>query len=118
MYIKLDRDYEVKTTLGAIREIERAFDNSFFEVINGVTNMKIEQQIKLLYIGVKKANPDMSEQRFNELCDDNLGLVELIEALEKYLVALQFSGLSESEVQEKLAKKSQPTVSTAGKKAK
>ncbi|MCL2369841.1 MAG: hypothetical protein FWC80_01230 [Firmicutes bacterium] len=105
MHIKLDKEYEVKVTLGTIRDIERIFDKSFFDVINMVATMKIEEQIKLLYIGVKKANPDMTEKSFSDLCDDNLGLAELIETLEKYLFALQFPGLTEAEVEEKLAKK-------------
>ncbi|MCL2375724.1 MAG: hypothetical protein FWC82_04295 [Firmicutes bacterium] len=107
MNIKLDKTYEVKTTLGTIRDIEKAFDKSFFDIINSVANMKVEEQIKLLYIGVKKANPDISEGQFDDLCNDHLGLAELIELLEKYLFGLQFPGMTEAEVQEKLGKKSQ-----------
>lgn len=107
MQIKLGKDYEVKTTLGTIRDIERAFDKSFFEVINAVTNMKVEEQIKLLYMGVKKANSEITEEAFNNLIEEHLGLADLIELLEKYLLALQFPGLTEEEVAEKLGKKSQ-----------
>ena len=105
MYIKLDREYEVKTTLGTIREIERVFGKSFFDVIQGVASMKVEEQIKMLYMGVKKANPDMTEKAFSDLCDDHIGLGDLMEHLEKFIFALQYPGLTEQEVQEKLEKK-------------
>lgn len=105
MNIKLDRDYEVKSTLGTIREIERIFDKSFLDVINGIASMKIEEQIKFIFAGVKKANPDMSESKFIELCEDHLGMGELMEYLEQYIFALQYPGLSEQEVQDKLEKK-------------
>jgi len=109
MYIKLDREYEVKTTLGTIREIEAMFKKSFFDVINGMASMKVEEQIRLLFAGIKKANPDMTEKGFSELCDDHVGLGDLMEYLEQFIFALQYPGLSEQEVQEKLEKKLERT---------
>ncbi|MDR3022248.1 MAG: hypothetical protein LBU60_06230 [Clostridiales bacterium] len=106
MNIKLDKSYEVKTTLGTVRDIENIFNKSFFDVISGITAMKIEEQIKLLYIGVKRAN-DITEEAFAELCDNYVGIGDLMEYLEQYIFAMQFSGLSEQEVQEKLGKKLQ-----------
>jgi len=107
MNIKLDKNYEVKSTLGTIREIERLFDKAFLDVVNSITSMKIEEQIRFLFAGVKKANPDMAENKFVELCEDYLGMGELMEYLEQYIFALQYPGLSEQEVQEKLEKKLQ-----------
>ena len=105
MTIKLDKEYEVKTTLGTIREIERVFSKSFFDIISNVANLKIEEQIKLLFIGVKKANPDLNEKTFNDLFDDHVGLGDLMDYLEKFIFALQYPGLTEHEVQEKIEKK-------------
>ena len=107
MYITLDKQYQVKTTLGTIRDIERVFGKSFFEVVNSVSKMKVEDQIKLLYVGVKKMNAELSEETFNALCEDFLGIGDLMEYLEKYFYALQYPGLSEQEVQEKIEKKLQ-----------
>ena len=39
MYIRLDKDYEIKTTLGTIRDIERVFGKSFFEVVNSISGI-------------------------------------------------------------------------------
>ena len=105
MYIKLDREYEIKSTLGTIREIERMFNKAFFDVINGITSMKVEEQIKLLFAGVKKANPDIKENDFISLCEDHLGMGELMDYIEQYIFALQYPGLTEEEVQNKLEKK-------------
>jgi hypothetical protein len=105
MYIKLDKEYEVKTSLGTIRDIEKVFCKSFFEVVNGLTAMKVEEHVKLLYLGTKKANAELSEKVFAELCDNHVGLGDLMEYLEQYIFALQYPGLSEQEVQEKLEKK-------------
>jgi hypothetical protein len=107
MFIKLDREYEVKTTLGTIRDIEKSFGKSFFEVVGNMTAMKVEEQIKLLYFGIRKAYPEMTEQSFNILCENHIGIGDLMEYLEKYFYALQYPGLSEQEVQERIEKKLQ-----------
>lgn len=107
MYIKLDKEYEVKTNLGTIREIERVFGKSFFEVVNSVSSMKVEDQIKLLYVGVRKAHSEITEEMFMTLCENSLGIGNLMEYLEKYFYALQYPGLTEEEVQERIEKKLQ-----------
>jgi len=107
MFIKLDKDYEIKTTLGTIRDIEKAFGKSFFEIINDISKMSTDQQIKLLYIGVRRAHPEISEDAFNAKCEDYLGIGDLMEYLEQYFYGLQYPGLSESEVQSKIEKKLQ-----------
>ena len=107
MYIKLNKDYEVKATLGTIRDIEKAFGKTFFDVVNSISKMTIEEQIKLLYVGVRKAHPDINEATFNALCEEYLGIGDLMEYLEKYFYALQYPGLSDEEVQERIEKKLQ-----------
>ncbi|MDR1094568.1 MAG: hypothetical protein LBL66_10525 [Clostridiales bacterium] len=105
MYIKLDREYEVKATLGTIRDIERAFGKGFLELAGGIAKMTLDEQLKLLYVGARKANPGLSEEAFNAACEEHLGLGDLMEYLEKYMYALQYPGLSEEEVRERLEKK-------------
>lgn len=107
MFIKLDKEYEVKTTLGTIRDVERVFGKSFFEVANAVTGMRVEEQIRLLYIGVRKTHPEMAEEAFAGLCENYLGIGDLMEYLEQYFYALQYPGLTEEEVRERVEKKLQ-----------
>lgn len=105
MYIKLDREYEIKTTLGTIREIENTFGKSFFEVANSVTTMKTDDQIRLLFAGVRRANPSLTFEMFCTLIEEHLGIGDLVEYLETFFYALQYPGLSPEEVQQKIEKK-------------
>lgn len=107
MYITLDRDYEIKCTLGTIRDIEKKFNKGFYEILRNLDKMTITEQIKLLYVGVAKANSDIREDVFAELCDEYLGMGELQEVLENYLYQLQYPGLTNAEIQEKIQKKLQ-----------
>ena len=105
MFIKLDKEYEVKTTLGTIRDIEKAFGKGFFDLVGGISKMTLDEQIKLLYVGARKADPELTEKAFAALCEEYLGIGDLMEYLEKYMYALQYPGLSEEEVRERIEKK-------------
>lgn len=107
MYIKLDREYEVKCNLGTIREIEKSIGQGFYGIMQNISALTTDQQLKMLFAGVKRANPAMSFEEFYTLCEENLGMGDLMEYLEKYLYALQYPGLSEEEVQQKIEKKLQ-----------
>lgn len=107
MYIKLDKDREVKCTLGTIRDIEKKFNKGFYEILRGLDKMTVTEQIRLLYVGVGKADPNLSEESFAEICDEYLGMGELQESLENFLYQLQYPGLSNAEIQEKIQKKLQ-----------
>lgn len=107
MYIKLDREYEVKCNLGTIREIEKVFAKGFYEIMQGISALTTEQQLKMLFVGVKKATPSINFEGFLSLCEEYLGMGDLMEYLEKYLYALQYPGLSQEEVQQKIEKKLQ-----------
>ena len=107
MFIKLDRDYEVKTTLGTIRDIEKSFNKPFFDVVNEISKMKMDDQMRLLYIGAKKADNNLTQEDFFSKCEEYLGIGDLFEYLEKYFYSLQYPGLSDEEVQSKIQKKLQ-----------
>ncbi len=107
MYIKLDREYEVKCNLGTIREIERSLGKGFYEIMQNISALTTDNQLKMLFSGVKRANPAMTFEEFYALCEDNLGMGDLMEYLEKYLYALQYPGLTQAEVQQKIEKKLQ-----------
>lgn len=64
MYIRLDKDYEIKTTLGTIRDIERVFGKSFFEVVNSISGMNVEDQLKLLILERAKRIPICPKKTF------------------------------------------------------
>ena len=61
--------------------------------------------MRLLYIGVKRADAGVSEQQFFAVCDEYLGVGDLTDYLEQFVFALQYPGLSREEVQQKIEKK-------------
>ena len=105
MYIKLDREYEIKCTLGTIKDIESRFGKPFFTLISALDKMTTTEQIQLLYIGARRADPTISEKDFIAACEDNLGLGELTDYLEQFVYQLQYPGLSKEEVQQRIEKK-------------
>ena len=105
MFIRLDRDYEVKCTLGTIKEIESKYNKSFYTVIGALDKMTVTEQLRLLYIGVKRADAGVREQQFFAVCDAYLGVGALTDYLEQFVFALQYPGLSREEVQQKIEKK-------------
>lgn len=107
MKIVLDREYEVKCTLGTIKDIENSFSKSFYEILADVNKLKLEEQIKLIYVGVKRANPDLLYKDFEMKLEDNMGLSELTEFLEKYLLQLQYPGKTDEEIRQTIEKKLQ-----------
>lgn len=107
MIITLDKDYELKCTLGTIREIEQRFNKGFYTLMRDIEKMSVSDQLKLIYVGIKKAGADISEQNFSDLCDKYMGMGELTELLEKYLLQLQYPGLSTDEIKDRIQKKLQ-----------
>ena len=105
MIIKLDRDYEVKCTLGTIKEIEDRFGKPFLTIVAGLDKLTTSEQIRLLYIGVHRADPGLEESAFISACDDNLGLGTLTDYIEEYIMQLQYPGFTKEEVQQKIEKK-------------
>lgn len=107
MYIKLDKEYEVKCTLGTIRAIEKRFNKPFIPLMSDLNKLTSTEQMRILYCGFAKANPDITEERFCELLDDNIGMGEFAEILENYVYQLQYPGKSKEEVEEIVQKKIQ-----------
>lgn len=107
MIIKLDREYEVKCTLGTIRDIEAVFKRSFADIVSGIGKLTAGEQVKMLFIGAKKADPDLTEKDFTDKCDETLGLGDLTDYLEQFILQLQYPGKTEKEIREQIEKKLQ-----------
>lgn len=105
MIIKLDREYEVKCTLGTIRDIEVAFKKPFVSLLENVATLTTSEQIRLLYAGVKRADKTVEEGEFRAACEDKLGLADLAEYLQQFALEIQYPSLPPEEAKEKLAKK-------------
>lgn len=107
MIIKAGKEYEVKCTLGTIKDIESRFNKPFYTLLSDVNKMTTTEQVRFLYVGVKRADPQVEEKEFAADCEDNLGLGMLSEYIEQYILELQYPGMSKEEIQKKLEKKLQ-----------
>lgn len=105
MKITLDKDYEVRCTLGTIKEIESTFKKPFMVLISEMNKLTTTEQIKLLYAGVKRGDKTVSESEFIGQCEDCLGLGELTDYLEQFVYELQYPGLTREEAQQRMEKK-------------
>ena len=114
MFIKLDKEYEVKCTLGVIRDIEKGFNKAFYTLMGEIGKLTTSEQMKFLFYGFRKINPEISEQQFYALCEDNLGLGQLTDYLETYLYQLQYPGMSKEEIDQIMQKKLQAAGKTKG----
>ena len=100
MIIKLDRDYEIKCTLGTIKDIETSFGKPFFALVTELDKLTTTELIKLIYIGARRADATLTEQGFLAACED---------CLEQYVFQLQYPGLKPEEAQKKIEKKLERT---------
>lgn len=105
MIMKLDKDYDVRCNLGTIRDIESIFGKPFFTLASQLDKLTTLEQIKLLYTGVKRADSTIREEEFVDACENNMGIGDLSEYIEQFLLQLQYPGLSKEEVQQKIEKK-------------
>lgn len=105
MVIKLDREYEVKCTLGTIKDIETAFKKPFFTLAAELDKLNTTEQIKLLFAGVKRADPEVQQSQFISQCENCLGLGELTEYLEQFVLQIQYPGEAREEIQQRIEKK-------------
>ena len=107
MKIKLDKEYEVKCTLGTIKEIENLFNKPFFAIASALDKLTTTEQLKLLFMGVKRADSTVREDDFMTACDDYLGIGDLTDCLEEFILQLQYPGSTKEEIEKKIEKKLQ-----------
>ena len=105
MKIQLENSYELKCTLGTIKDIENKFKKSFNEIVGSIDKMSTNDQIQMLYLGAKKADDSIVEKDFVAECDNNLGLGSLSEIIEDFILQLQYPGQTKEEIQKKIMNK-------------
>lgn len=105
MNIKLDKEYEIKCTLGTIRAIETRFGKPFIPLMGELDKLTTTEQMRTLYCGFAKANPSVSEEQFVALMEEHVGMGEFADMLEEYVYQLQYPGKSRAEAEEIVQKK-------------
>lgn len=106
MFIKINEEnIECATTLRVAMNIQRKFKKPYMKVLQDVENLGIEEQISILFCGIELVNQNMKETEFRDYILDNVGLDELSELIEEFINGIQYPGLTEEEIEKKLAKK-------------
>lgn len=85
------KSYELARTLRVAYEVQnRNNHKSYMEVFSTIDQMTIEQQIGILYVAFKIANPDDAKTftgiMFQEYCLDHFNLKEIMQHL-KYVIS-------------------------------
>lgn len=94
------KSYDLARTLRVAYEVQnRNNHKSYMEIFSTIDKMTIEQQIEILYVAFKIANPDdaktFTSVMFQEYCLDNFNLSEIMQHL-NYVI----SGVLGKELQE------------------
>lgn len=102
MKIQLENSYEIKCTLGTIKDIENKFKKSFNEIVTSIDKMSTTDQIEMLYLGAKRNDETVEEKTFITECENTLGVGTLTEIIEDYILQLQYPGETKENIQKKI----------------
>lgn len=100
-----NEELECVTTLRVAMNIQKEFKKPYMVVLKNIENLDLEEQIKILYLGLKLANNELKFEDFKNYILDEVGLEQLGEYLEEFVNGLQYPGLSEDEIEKKLIAK-------------
>lgn len=105
MKIQLENSYEIKCTLGTIKDIENKYKKSFNEVVGSIDKMSTSEQIQMLFLGAKRNDENIKEQDFITECENTLGAGTLAEIMEEFILQLQYPGQTKDDIQKKILEK-------------
>lgn len=80
-HIKLDREREVRLRNKAISQVEKRFKRPFIELMQLGQKLPVEEQLYILYAGLKHEDPQLTLERVEELVDEHLNLTQLMGAV-------------------------------------
>ena len=95
------QDYEVKTTLRVAYQMQAEFGHKpYMQILQDVDKLKLEQQIKLLYIGFNLANPNvMTFQQFLDYWLDNGAFLGITKKMAELVEAITYNGMTKEEIE-------------------
>ena len=93
-------EYELSTKLRAAFEMQSKFGHKpYMEIFQDVQTMKLEEQIKMIYVSFNLMNPNIcSETDFRNELLDNWNLTDVTSTIAKLIEAITFNGMSPEEV--------------------
>lgn len=108
MYILLNGiELEIKTNLRLANRLQENFKKPYIKVLETIntSEARIEDQLKFLYLGYELGGGALSQEEFQNILLDNLGVSKILNYLEQMITELQYPGMTESEIEEELKKK-------------
>lgn len=102
MVIKYDGiEYEVSCSLRVAYTIQSRFNHqSYMKIFQNIQDMKLEEQIRMLYIAFSLKNPDVcSEQAFLDYVLDNWNLNLTTRKVAELVENITFNGMSPEEIE-------------------
>lgn len=104
LYTIGEKELDFNVKLGVTKKIKETFKgDSFNSVLKKLDKMDIPELIKLLYCGLDEEQLSYSE--FKDLCYDNMGMGDLYDLVQLFIKKIQYPGLTEEEIDKKLAEK-------------
>ena len=98
-----NKELEFNVKLGTTVKIKKAFNKQFNEILKTLDKLDIDDLIKLLYCGLTEEQ--ISKEDFTQLCYDNIGLMELYDAVQMFIKKIQYPGLTIEEIDKKIEEK-------------
>lgn len=95
------QEYSMKTSLRVAYQMQAEFGHKpYMQILQEVDKMKLEQQIKLLYISFNLANPNT--MTFNQFLDyflDEGAFVQVTKKMAELIEAITYNGMSPEEIE-------------------
>lgn len=98
-----NQEFEFDCKLRTTIKIKKAFNKPFNDVMRGLGEMDTMDLIKLLYTGIDSEK--VKKEDFEDVILDNLGNMELIELVERFIMKIQYPGLEIDEIEAKIDEK-------------
>ena len=97
-------EYPLATTLRAAYAVQARFDRKpYMEIFSGLGTMDLEDQIVIMYVCFKTANPDstITEKEFIDFVLDSYHVADLMELEGELVMQIMYGGLSPEEIKAK-----------------
>lgn len=94
--------YEMSTSLRVMYKLQSKLGNKpYMEIFQDIKSMRLEEQIKMLFIAFDNANPKAcTEMEFLNEALDNWGLSHVTNAVGELIQQITYNGLSPKEIVE------------------
>lgn len=101
-----EAEYQVSTKLDVAFQIQKGFNRRpYMEILEGIAEMPLEDQIKFLYIALVHSNPGVCNlAEFMEYMVETCNLDQLILLVQELAEGIMYQGYTPEQIEEKKAR--------------